>query len=45
VGGMLERGVAAQEILEDYPYLEAQDLEFARLHVRAYPRIGRPGSP
>jgi uncharacterized protein (DUF433 family) len=37
VGGMLERGVDAQEILEDYPYLTPTDLEFARLFVRAYP--------
>ena len=37
VGGMLERGVEAQEILEDYPYLDRSDLEFARLFVRAYP--------
>jgi len=37
VGGMLEQGVDAQEILEDYPYLDRLDLEFARLFVRAYP--------
>lgn len=37
VGGMLERGVDPQEILEDYPYLTPADLEFARLFVRAYP--------
>lgn len=37
VGGMLERGVDPQEILEDYPYLDVADLEFARLFVQAYP--------
>lgn len=37
VGGMLERGVDAEEVLEDYPYLDSTDLEFARLFVRAYP--------
>jgi uncharacterized protein (DUF433 family) len=37
VGRMLEHGVDAQEILEDYPYLDSLDLEFARLFVRAYP--------
>jgi len=37
VGGMLERGVAAEEIMEDYPYLDISDLAFARLFVRAYP--------
>lgn len=35
VGGMLEHGANAQEILEDYPYLNLSDLEF----VRAYPDI------
>lgn len=39
VGGMLERGVDPQEILEDYPYLNLSDLEFARLFVRAYPDV------
>ena len=39
IGKMLERGVDAQEILEDYPYLDNSDLEFARLFVRAYPDI------
>lgn len=36
IGGMLERSVDPQEILEDYPYLEPADLEFARLFVRVY---------
>jgi uncharacterized protein (DUF433 family) len=44
VGGMLERGEDASAILEDYPHLTREDLEFARLHVRAYPRVGRPRS-
>ena len=34
VGGMVERGIDAQEILEDYPYLNLTDLKFARLFVR-----------
>jgi uncharacterized protein (DUF433 family) len=42
VGGLLERGERASTILEDYPYLTADDLEMARLFVRAYPRVGRP---
>lgn len=37
IGGMVEQGVEAQEILEDYSYLDSSDLEFARLFVRAYP--------
>lgn len=36
VGGMVERGINAQEILEDYPYLDLADLEFAHLFVQAY---------
>ena len=40
VGGMLARGVDAQEILEDYPYLDISDLEFACLFVRVYPDMG-----
>lgn len=37
IGAMVERGVDTQEILEDYPYLDLADLEFARVFVRAYP--------
>ena len=29
-------------IREDYPYLTAEDLEFAPRYARAYPRVGRP---
>jgi len=42
IGGMLERGESPEAILEDYPYLSHEDLELARLYVRAYPRVGRP---
>jgi uncharacterized protein (DUF433 family) len=42
VGEMLERGESPEIVREDYPYLTAEDLEFARLFVRAYPRVGRP---
>jgi uncharacterized protein (DUF433 family) len=44
VGEMLERGESPDVVIEDYPYLTAEDLEFARLFVRAYPRVGRPPS-
>lgn len=44
VGGMLENGESPEAILEDYPYLAEEDLELARLYVRAYPRVGRPRS-
>lgn len=42
VGGQLERGASPKLLRENYPYLDDQDLEFARLFVRAYPRVGRP---
>jgi uncharacterized protein (DUF433 family) len=42
IGGMLERGAAEENIRADYPYLTNEDLEFSRLFVRAYPRVGRP---
>jgi uncharacterized protein (DUF433 family) len=42
VGGMLDRGEPPDAIREDYPYLRPEDLDFARLYVRAYPRVGRP---
>ncbi len=42
VGMMAERGEPAKNILEDYPYISEQDVTFARLYARAYPRVGRP---
>lgn len=42
IGEMARRGAAVKEILEDYPYLDAQDIEFAKQFVAAYPRVGRP---
>lgn len=42
IGMMLERGASPEAIREDYPYLDEEDLEFARLFVRAYPKVGRP---
>jgi uncharacterized protein (DUF433 family) len=42
VGGLIERGESAEAIIEDYPYLDEQDLKFAALYSRAYPRVGRP---
>ncbi len=44
IGGMQERGIDPQEILEDYPYLNQQDLDFAQIFVRAHPKLGRPRS-
>lgn len=45
VGGLALRGESVAAIREDYPYLSEQDVEFARLYARAYPRVGRPPEP
>jgi uncharacterized protein (DUF433 family) len=42
VGGMLLRGTSEEEVREDYPYLKDEDLAFATIFTRAYPRMGRP---
>jgi uncharacterized protein (DUF433 family) len=42
IGEMARRGAPVKEMLEDYPYLDAQDIEFAKQFVAAYPRVGRP---
>lgn len=39
VGGMLERGELSSIILEDYPYLSQEDIEFAPIYVKAYPNV------
>ncbi|MGE0550470.1 MAG: DUF433 domain-containing protein [Kofleriaceae bacterium] len=42
VGEMARRGAPVEEIIEDYPNLTKQDVEFAKRYVAAYPRVGRP---
>lgn len=42
VAGLVERGESVRSILKDYPYLTEEDVSFARLYARAYPRVGRP---
>ncbi|WP_373538504.1 DUF433 domain-containing protein [Chamaesiphon sp.] len=42
IGGSLERGESLEILREDYPYLTDEDLNFARLYVKAYPQQGRP---
>jgi uncharacterized protein (DUF433 family) len=42
VGHAIARGEDLAAIREDYPYLTAEDLEFAPRYARAYPRVGRP---
>jgi uncharacterized protein (DUF433 family) len=39
---MLLRGASIKEVREDYPYLKDEDIEFAPVYARAYPRMGRP---
>jgi uncharacterized protein (DUF433 family) len=41
VGGMLLKGASKREVLEDYPYLKDEDIEFAPVYTRAYPPMGR----
>jgi uncharacterized protein (DUF433 family) len=42
VGGMRLRGEPVARILEDYPYLSEEDVEFAALFAEANPPLGRP---
>jgi uncharacterized protein (DUF433 family) len=42
IGKMREGGEAIVDIIEDYPYLHHDDIEFARLYFKAHPVLGRP---
>ncbi len=42
IGGMFINGAPVAEILEDYPYIKEEDIEFAKLYTLAYPKRGRP---
>jgi uncharacterized protein (DUF433 family) len=42
IGKMAEGGVSVKDILEDYPSLTENDVEFAKLYYRARPSVGRP---
>jgi len=42
IGEMANRGAPVKGIIEDYPALEEQDVEFAKQYATAYPRVGRP---
>jgi uncharacterized protein (DUF433 family) len=42
IGKMREGGEAITDIIEDYPYLHDDDIEFARLYFKAHPMLGRP---
>ncbi len=42
IGGSLERGESLEVLRADYPYLTDEDLNFARIYIKAYPQQGRP---
>jgi uncharacterized protein (DUF433 family) len=42
VGKMIDAGESVSNILEDYPYLNEDDVRFASLYYRAHPAPGRP---
>jgi uncharacterized protein (DUF433 family) len=42
IGGCLARGETLGVLREDYPYLTDEDLDLARIYVKAYPIQGRP---
>ena len=42
IGEMARRGASIEDILEDYPYLDPQDIEFAERFVTAYPLVEHP---
>jgi uncharacterized protein (DUF433 family) len=44
IGGMRARSEPVERIIEDYPDLTSDDIEFARLYVEAHPLVGRPKS-
>ena len=41
IGGLVLRD-AIDEVREDYPYLNDEDIELAKLYTLAYPKRGRP---
>jgi uncharacterized protein (DUF433 family) len=44
VGGMLRKGESVEQILDDFPLLSKDDVEFAALYEAANPLVGRPKS-
>ena len=42
VGEIYNRGETAVNIMEDYPYLNKADIEFAKLYFLSHPALGRP---
>jgi uncharacterized protein (DUF433 family) len=44
IGGMRIKGEPIADIVRDYPDLDPNDVEFARLYTEAHPIVGRPKS-
>ncbi len=44
IGGMRAKSEPVERIIEDYPDLTPDDVEFARLYAEAHPLVGRPKS-
>jgi hypothetical protein len=42
IGALVERGESSETIREDYLDMSGEDLHFARVFSRAYPKVGRP---
>ena len=42
VGKMRDGGESIEDIVEDYPYLHKNDIDFAQLYWKAHPMVGRP---
>jgi uncharacterized protein (DUF433 family) len=42
IGGMRAKGEPVERIIEDYPELSPDDVEFAHLYAAAHPPLGRP---
>jgi len=42
VGKMRDGGESIEDIVEDYPYLHKNDIDFAQLYWKAHPIVGRP---
>lgn len=42
IGKMVDGGERVENVLEDYPYLNEDDIKFASLYYRAHPPTGRP---
>ncbi len=42
IGKMRDDGESIEEIINDYPYLRRDDIDFAQLYWKAHPTVGRP---